>query len=266
MTDNSEDQLLPRNLSGQRVGLLVTCLVDFYRPNIGFATIKLLQQAGYEVDVPDRQTCCGQPAYNSGDYATAAKIARQVIMLFEDYDYVVVPSGSCASMLKDFPRLFESVPEWQERAISLAERTWELLSFLTDVCGVTSLASDYTGKITYHDSCTGLRQLGISSQPRMLLQSLAGLQLIEMPDSDTCCGFGGTFCVKYPAISGRMVMDKVNNIMTTGADTVAGGDLGCLLNIAGRLQHARHKVKVFHIAEILADMADIPGLGEGETD
>lgn len=249
-----------------RVGLLVTCLVDLYRPNVGFAAVHLLKEAGCEVDVPVLQTCCGQPAYNSGDNNTAAALARQVIEAFERYEYVVVPSGSCAGMLKDYPRLFEGQPGWQSRAQALAENTWELFSFLTDVCGMKTVQASYAGTVTYHDSCTGLRQLGVKTQPRQLLNSVSGLKLDEMADTEVCCGFGGTFCVKYPDISGRMVADKVNCINATAADTVLGGDLGCLLNIAGRLKHTDQPTRIFHAAEVLANMTDLSGIGDGEGD
>ncbi len=249
-----------------RVALFVTCLVDLYRPAVGFAAVKLLEDAGCQVSVPGTQTCCGQPAYNSGDNASAAALARQVIAAFEGYDYTVLPSGSCAGMIQYFPRLFDTEPDWQVRAQAFADRTHELMSFLTDVCGVESVSARYPETVTYHDSCSGLRQLGIKQQPRTLLASVDGLTLEEMPDAEVCCGFGGTFCVKYPEISGRMVDDKASNITATGASTVLGGDLGCLLNIAGRLKATGSPVKVRHAAEVLAGMTDQPGLGDPEKE
>lgn len=252
--------------TSRRVGLFVTCLVDLYRPSVGFAAVKLLEQAGCRVEIPLTQTCCGQPGYNNGDYKTTAAIARQVIEAFEPYDYIVAPSGSCVGMLKYYPRLFADEPDWCARAERLAQHSHELLSFLADVCGATNTDTAYHGTTTYHDSCSGLRQLGIREQPRRLLQSVSGLKLTEMKDSDVCCGFGGTFCVKYPDISGRMVADKANHITDTGADTVLGGDLGCLLNIAGRLKHTGHNINVYHAAEVLAGMTDQPGIGDGEAD
>ena len=246
----------------RHVGLFVTCLVDLYRPSVGFSAVKLLEQAGCRVEVPPAQTCCGQPAYNSGDNTTAADLARQVIEAFEHCDHVVLPSGSCAGMVHDYPRLFETEPDWQIRARALADKTFELTSFLTDVCGMTSVDARYAGTVTYHHSCSGLRQLGVKRQPRDLLATVDGLQLDEMADAEVCCGFGGTFCVKYPEISRRMVSDKSDAITATGADTVLGGDLGCLLNIAGRLKAVDSPVKVYHVAEVLADMTDHPGLGD----
>ena len=248
--------------SRTRVGLLVTCLVDLFRPNVGFAAVKLIEQAGFEVEVPDVQTCCGQPAYNSGDLASAKEIAKQVITAFEDYDYVVAPSGSCIGMAKEhYPRLFESDPAWREKAQAFGLRLHELTGFLTDICQL-ELAPAFDGTVTYHDSCSGLRELGIKKQPRSLLAGVHGLNLVEMDDSEVCCGFGGTFCVKYPSISERMVSDKIANIKRTGAEAVLGGDLGCLLNIAGRIRREGGSTRVFHVAEVLAGMTELPGIGE----
>lgn len=247
------------------VGFFVTCLVDLFRPNVGFAAVKLLQEAGCVVSVPAAQTCCGQPAYNSGDLADARDIAKQVIRAFESFDYVVAPSGSCAGMLREhYPQLFDADAEWHVRAQHLAERSHEVMSFLTDVLGVTEVKAQLQTTVTYHDSCSGLRELGISAQPRQLLSRVAGLELNEMQDSNVCCGFGGTFCVKYPRISERMVSDKLRSIAESGADMVLGGDLGCLLNIAGRLKREGSKVKTYHAVEVLADMLDASALGESQ--
>jgi L-lactate dehydrogenase complex protein LldE len=250
-----------------RVALFATCLVDLYRPTVGFAAIKLLKEAGCTVVVPEGQTCCGQPAYNSGDKADAQDIARAVIALLEPYDYVVVPSGSCGGMIREqYAALFASDPEWKLRAERLGARTFELVSFLVDVMGMTGVEARYAGLATYHDSCSGLRELGIKAQPRALLATVAGLTLAEMEDAEVCCGFGGTFCVKYPDISVRMVSDKVERIRATGADTLLAGDLGCLLNMAGRLHRLGHTVRVRHVAEVLAGMTDaVPPIGEGKT-
>ena len=248
-----------------RVGLFVTCLVDLFRPSVGFAAIKLLEQAGCTVEVPSRQVCCGQPAYNAGDRADAAAIARNVIDAFDGYDYVIAPSGSCAGMIREhYPRLFEDDPDWGRRAQDIAHRTYELLSFLTDVMGVGKVEEGvtYRDKVTYHDSCSGLRELGIYQQPRTLMASVAGLDLVELPRSEICCGFGGTFCVKYPDISNKMVTDKANDIVATGAGTLLCGDLGCLLNMAGKLKRLGAPVKVRHVAEVLAGMTDAPPIGE----
>ncbi|MFZ0257908.1 MAG: (Fe-S)-binding protein [Gammaproteobacteria bacterium] len=249
----------------QRVGLLVTCLIDLFRPNAGFAAVRLLEQAGCEVVVPGAQTCCGQPAYNSGDARAAQAIARQIITAFETFDYIVIPSGSCAGMVKiHYPQLFAQEAQWQQRALALAERTHELTSFLTDVLGINDVGATYRRTVTYHDSCSGLRELGIRAQPRRLLASVRELYLKELRDWESCCGFGGAFCVKYPEISVRMVSDKVASIHNTGADTVLGGDLGCLLNIAGCLKRQGSDIKVYHVAEILAGMSSgVPPIGEG---
>jgi L-lactate dehydrogenase complex protein LldE len=240
-----------------RVALFVTCLVDMHRPSVGFAAIKLLELSGCQVEVPRAQTCCGQPAYNSGDRGTARDLAEGILDAFGGYDYVVVPSGSCGGTLKHhLPHLFDDDPNLRARADALAGRTFELVSFLTDVLGIDRLPRTATvGTVTYHDSCSGLRELGIKRQPRALLQSI-GASVVEMADPEICCGFGGTFCVKYPDISVRMVSDKVRDIVATEAETLLAGDLGCLLNIAGRLRREGHRVNVRHVAEVLAGMTD----------
>ncbi|MBT3305148.1 MAG: (Fe-S)-binding protein [Alphaproteobacteria bacterium] len=247
------------------VGLFATCLVDLNRPSVGFAAAKLLQDAGCRVEGPGAQSCCGQPAYNSGDNADARRIAEKVITVFEGFDYVVAPSGSCAGMIRHhYPVLFEDDAGWLDRARALAEKTFELTSFLVDVMGIGALDVDYDGVVTYHDSCSGLREMGVRDQPRKLLSQVTGMALKEGAEAETCCGFGGLFCVKYPDISGRMVDAKVDDILATGADTLLAGDLGCLMNIAGRLQRRGSGVRVRHIAEVLANMTDMPPLGEPE--
>ena len=240
-----------------RVALFVTCLVDLFRPSVGFAAVKLLEDAGCVVEVPEAQSCCGQPGYNSGDRAVAKAIARQVIATFSRYDYVVVPSGSCGGMIKThYPALFADDPAMAEQAQALATRTHELVSFLADVLKHDRVAARYAGTVTYHDACSGLRELGVKDQPRRLLQSVAGLTLKEMANPDVCCGFGGTFCVKYPEISDKMVSDKAADIAATGADTLLCGDMGCLLNMAGKLARLGKPIVARHVAEVLADMAD----------
>ena len=246
-----------------RVGLFVTCLVDLFRPSVAFAAVKLLEAAGCVVEVPRGQTCCGQPAYNSGDRADAKAIAQGVIEAFEGFDYVVAPSGSCGGMLREhYPQLFADDPALFQRAQHLAKRSYELVSFLVDVLGLDRVAARYAGVVAYHDACSGLRELGVKQQPRTLLSRVAGLTLKELPGAETCCGFGGTFCIKYPEISERMVSQKVADIAATGADTLLAGDLGCLLNIAGRLTRLGSPVAVRHVAEVLADMTDaLPPIG-----
>lgn len=245
-----------------RVGLFVTCLVDLIRPTVGFAAVKLLEDAGCIVEVP-AQTCCGQPAFNAGDRATTRAIAEAVIAAFEPYDYVVAPSGSCAGMLKaHYPELFEGDAGWAPRVEKFCAKTHELISFLVDVMGVSKFNAAFDGTVTYHDSCSGLRELGVKAQPRKLLAGVQGLTLKELYDSDVCCGFGGTFCVKYPDISNTIVTKKAEHIADTGADTLLAGDLGCLMNMAGKLQRLGKRVKSRHVAEVLAGMADEPAIGE----
>ncbi len=246
-----------------RVGLFVTCLADLMRPQVAFAAVKLLENAGCQVTVPRSQSCCGQPALNSGDRTSTIDIAKGVIEAFENHDYVVAPSGSCADTIKNkYPTLFAKDMRWVKRAHALADKTWELTSFLRDKLEETGVVASYSGVCTYHDSCSGLRGLNIQNQPRDLLGKVEGLQLAEMSDSNVCCGFGGLFSVKYPDISARMAQDKCADILQTGADTILGGDLGCLLNIAGRLRREGHRTRVFHVAEVLAGMTDGPAIGE----
>jgi L-lactate dehydrogenase complex protein LldE len=246
-----------------RVGLFVTCLVDLMRPSVGFAAVKLLEDAGCKVIVPE-QTCCGQPAYNSGDRANAKAIARQVMRAFAHCDYVVAPGGSCAGQLaKHYPEMFEDEPETAREAAAFAAKCRELVSFLVDTLGVTRVAARYDGVATYHDSCSGLRELGVRDQPRKLLATVEGLRLVEMEDSDICCGFGGTFAVKYGELSAAIVGKKAARIAATQADTLIAGDLGCLMNMVGKLQRDGSPVRARHVAEILAGMTDEPAIGEG---
>jgi L-lactate dehydrogenase complex protein LldE len=247
------------------VGLFATCLMNLLRPQIGLAAVKLLGDAGCRVSVPLEQTCCGQPGYNSGDLDSARALAKQVIRAFEGYDAVVGPSGSCmATIHHDYPLLLAAEPAWQERARQLASKSWELTSFLVDQLGVRGVSARFDGRVTYHDSCSGLRSLGIKGQPRQLLASVAGLELCEMADTEVCCGFGGTFCVKYPEISVKLADDKIARIQATGADVLLGGDLGCLLNLAGRLSRTGIPIRVYHVAEVLAGLAEGGGIGAGE--
>jgi L-lactate dehydrogenase complex protein LldE len=246
-----------------RVALFVTCLVDLFRPTIGFAAGKLLEQAGCMVEVPRAQTCCGQPAYNSGDRADAKAIALQVFDAFAGYDHVIAPSGSCAGMIRvHYPELFADDPVNLPRAQELAARTWELVSFLVDICRAETVTANYDREVTYHDACSGLRELGVKLQPRRLLASVTGLRLKELPGAEVCCGFGGTFCVKYPEISDKMVTDKATDIAATGAETILAGDLGCLLNISGKLARQGRRIEVRHVAEVLAGMTEqVPPIG-----
>ena len=248
-----------------RVGLFVTCLVDLFRPSVGFAAVKLLEDAGCRVEVPEAQTCCGQPAFNSGDKADAAAIARNVIAAFKGFDFVVAPSGSCGGMIvKHYPELFEAGSADHAAAVELAGRTHELVSFLTRVMKVDRVEASFPARATYHDSCSGLRELGIKAEPRRLLAGVEGFSLAEMTDAEVCCGFGGTFCVKYPGISDKMLEKKLKHIHATGADTLVAGDLGCLMNMAGKLKREGSPVKVRHIAEVLAGDTATPPIAEAE--
>jgi L-lactate dehydrogenase complex protein LldE len=241
-----------------RIGLFFTCLIDTMRPEIGFSVLKLLESAGCEVVVPESQTCCSQPAYNSGDRATARALAEKFVAEFEAFDYVVIPSGSCGGMVRvHYADLFAGDPVWSARMQNLAPRVFELTEFLHDVLKLDAQSiiaqSPFAGRVTYHDSCCGLRELGVQAQPRALLAQVPGLQLREMKDCRTCCGFGGTFAVKYGAVSSAIVDDKCANIRDSGADAVVLGDLGCMLNIEGRLRRTGDAhTRVLHVAQVLA--------------
>ena len=237
-----------------RVGLFVTCLVDLMRPSIGFAALRLLEAGGADVFVPPAQTCCGQPAYNSGDRRDTIALARKVVEEFEGCDYVVAPSGSCSGMIRThYGELFADDPAWSSRVAKLTQKTYELTDFLVNVLKVESVpGGGFRGSVTYHDSCAGLREMGVKAQPRALLAKLADVQLTEMADCETCCGFGGTFAVKFGDISARLADNKCQHIATSGVDAVVLGDLGCMLNIEGRLRRRGERTRVLHVAEVLA--------------
>lgn len=236
-----------------RVAIFVTCLVDLMRPRIGFATIELLEAAGCEVTVPATQTCCGQPAWNSGDRAAAAALAKKVIAEFEGFEYVVVPSGSCADQIRnEYPAILAADAAWHARAVALASQVYELTDFLVNVVQLETLPGAFAGSITYHDSCTGLRSMGIKDQPRALLAKLPAVDLKEMNAAEECCGFGGTFAVKFGEVSAAIAERKCANACATGAQAIVGGDLGCLLNIEGKLRRMGDATtQVMHIAEVL---------------
>lgn len=245
------------------VALFVTCLVDLFRPSVGMAAVKLLEDAGCRVEVPLTQTCCGQPAYNSGDRATARAIAGQVIDAFADYPYVVVPSGSCAGMIGvHYPKLFADDPARLAGARDFASRVFELTAFLADVLKIEKLDAAHSGVAAYHDSCSSLRELGVREQPRKLLARVRGLEVKELASPEACCGFGGTFCVKYSDISAAIAARKTADIKATGAKLVLAGDLGCLLNIAGKLKREGSSIEVRHVAEVLAGLTQHPAIGE----
>ena len=237
-----------------RVGFFVTCLVDLMRPSIGFAALKLLEAGGADVYVPGAQTCCGQPAYNSGDRADAIALARKVVAEFEGCDYLVAPSGSCSGMIKThYGELLADDPAMAARVGKLIAKTYELTDFLVNVLKIQSVPGTFAGKVTYHDSCAGLREMGIKAQPRALLARMPGIQLAEMAECEMCCGFGGTFSIKFGDISSRLSDNKCQNIANAGVDAVVLGDLGCMLNIEGRLRRRGDTTtKVLHIAEVLA--------------
>jgi L-lactate dehydrogenase complex protein LldE len=237
-----------------RVGFFVTCLVDLMRPSIGFAAIRLLEAGGAEVYVPPTQTCCGQPAYNSGDRADARSLAAKVVAEFEGCDWLVAPSGSCSGMIRThYAELFADDPAMSRRVGALTAKTRELTQFLVDELELASVPGRFAGTVTYHDSCAGLREMGVKTSPRALLAKVPGLTLAEMAECETCCGFGGTFSIKYGEISARLADNKCGHIAASGADAVVLGDLGCMLNIEGRLRRRGDmKTKVLHVAEVLA--------------
>lgn len=240
-----------------RVGLFITCLVDVMRPEIGMAAVKLLESAGCTVEVPMSQTCCGQPGYNSGDRAAARDLALKFLAEFESFEYVVVPSGSCGGMIRcHYPQLFHDDPDLRNRIQALSSRTWELTSFLHDVLKIETLPGEFEGEITYHDSCSGLRELGVQKQPRALMALNPKIRITEMRDSRACCGFGGTFSLKYGNISSAIVDAKIENIHGAGTRCVVLGDLGCMLNIEGRLRRqGDEQTRVLHVAQVLAGEA-----------
>ncbi len=244
-----------------RVGFFVTCLVDLMRPSIGFAAIRLLESGGAEVVIPKNQTCCGQPGYNSGDRKGALALATKLIGEFEGCDYLVAPSGSCTGMIRThYEDLFRDDPAMLRRALAIGERTWELTDFLVKVLKLTSVPGKFAGTVTYHDCCAGLREMGVKQQPRDLMAQVPGLTLREMAECETCCGFGGTFAIKYGEISARLADNKCEFVAQSKADAVVLGDLGCMLNIEGRLRRRGDMTtKVLHVAELLA--GDEPVMG-----
>lgn len=245
------------------VGLLVTCLVDAMRPEIGFATLKLLEQAGCRVTVPETQTCCGQPALNSGACGEAQALARRAVAAFEGFDYVVAPSGSCLGTVKaHYPDLLADDPAWKARAEAVAAKSFEILAFLADVRGWQPQGVRFPAKATYHHTCAGLRELGIYAQPLRLLEQVEGLEMLPLEAETACCGFGGTFAVKNADTSVAMGADKARHVRETGAEVLVAGDNSCLMHIGGLLSRQRTGVRVMHLAEILASTEDAPVLTE----
>jgi L-lactate dehydrogenase complex protein LldE len=251
---NTNQESRATNRAGPRVGLFVTCLVDLMRPRIGFAALELLEGAGCEVIVPPAQTCCGQPAYNSGDRRSAKALARKVIAEFDECEYIVAPSGSCGGMMRThYPDLFSDEPDELARIARFCERTYELTDFLVNVLRIERVPGRFDGTVTYHDSCSGLREMGVKAQPRELLAKVPGLELREMEEAENCCGFGGTFSVKFGDISAHLAERKCVNVAASGADALVLGDLGCMLSIEGRLRRrGDDRTRVLHVAEVLA--------------
>jgi L-lactate dehydrogenase complex protein LldE len=248
------------------VALYVTCLVDLFRPSVAFDSIALLERADCRVSVPTQQSCCGQPGYNTGDYESTIPLAKQVIEAFEFADYVVVPSGSCAGMItQHYPKLLEG--KWRERALALAAKTFELTTFLQEIAEMQDPINDGVRlpTVTYHDSCAGLRELGVKTQPRALLKQLRNTEVKELSQTEVCCGFGGTFCAKMPELSGKMTSDKLDSALATEAKILAGGDMGCLMSIAGRAKRLGKNIEVRHVAELLAGNLSKPAIGEGKS-
>ena len=244
-------------MSPARVALFVTCLVDLLYPEVGEASVALLRHGGAEVAFPAGQTCCGQPPFNSGFVDDAQRLARGTLRAFDGFDAVVSPSGSCAAMLRvSYPRLFAGEPE-EGRARDLAGRTFELTEYLVDRLGIERVEGTWEGRVTYHDACHGLRELGLRGQGRQLLSGIEGLELVEMARPDACCGFGGTFSVRLPEVAVAMADDKATQIEDTGAAAVVAGDAGCLMHMAGRLGRGGSEVRAVHVASLLAEAAGL---------
>ena len=237
----------------KRVSLFVTCIVDQVFPEIGLAAVEVLERLGYVVDFSQEQTCCGQPAFNTGYRSEAASVACRCLRALRNAEYVVVPSGSCATMITHhFQELFAGDPDRLVEVRQLTPRVWEFSQFLLDVAGVEDMGAHYEGVVTFHDSCHGLRALQIKAGPRRLLSHVRGLTLREMDAAEECCGFGGTFSVKFPAVSGAMTRTKIESIQRTGADAVVGVDASCLMQIGGALSRAGSPIKTLHLAQVLA--------------
>ena len=235
-----------------RVSLFVTCLVDLLYPEVGEATVALLERERVTVDFPASQTCCGQPPFNSGFHDDARRLARTMLDAFEDAEAVVSPSGSCTAMIRSYyPHLFHGRPE-ESRALALAAKTFELSEFLVDVLGVERVDGSWRGRVTYHDSCHGLRELGLKGQGRRLVRSVDGVELVEMARPDMCCGFGGTFSVRLPDVAAAMADDKIAQTEATDAAIVLTGDAGCLMHVAGRMSRRGSTVRPMHLATFLA--------------
>ncbi|MFT4543467.1 MAG: L-lactate dehydrogenase complex protein LldE [Planctomycetota bacterium] len=238
-----------------RVALFVTCLVDQFRPDVGHATVEVLQRAGCDVSFDPGQTCCGQPAFNSGYPEEAKRVAQATLTALEGAEAIVLPSGSCTAMTKHWPELFEGDTEWQERAEAVAARSHELSAFLVRVLGRTDLGARFEGRVSWHDACHGLRELGLKKEPRALLAEVAGLELHEDAEAESCCGFGGTFSVKFPELSVAMLDRKLQSLEAAQIDAVVSSDISCLMQIEGRIARRGSAIRALHIAEVLAGSA-----------
>ncbi|MFK7866211.1 MAG: (Fe-S)-binding protein [Alphaproteobacteria bacterium] len=248
-------------LSNLKIGVFITCLVDMFRPEIGFACLKLLEDAGCKLIIAPRLSCCGQPAYNAGDIPSAQKVAAKAVAALADFDRIIVPSGSCAGMLSHhYPNLFEAGHPLHADAQKIASKTRELSQFLYDECQFQPADTSIKGVAAYHDSCSSLREMKVDHQPRVLLQSQARLNVANIERRESCCGFGGMFCVKYPEISNKMVEDKTDAIKAIAPDYLLAGDLGCILNIAGKLSRQNSDIKAYHYAELLAFGDETPAI------
>lgn len=234
-----------------QVSLFITCVCDMFHPDVGKDTVDILERNGCTVDFPPTQTCCGQPAYNSGYLQQSKKAMKQMILAFEKSEYVVGPSGSCVGMIKEYPNHLKDDPKWADKATNLANKTYELTSFLVDVLGITDVGSNFKGKVTYHPSCHMTRILGVKEAPMKLLRAIPGVELVELPVKEGCCGFGGTFAIKNSEISTAMAEEKSSHVSETGADYLIGGDMACLMNIGGMMEREGKDVKIKHIAQIL---------------
>ena len=239
-----------------KVSLFITCLVDQFFPEVGMSVVSVLRKQGVEVEFPKDQTCCGQPAFNSGFTTEARDLAKRFVEIFENSEYVVAPSGSCTSMVRVFyPELLKDDPDWHKRAVSLASRTYEFTEFLVNVLGVEDVGAYYQGKVALHQSCHLLRELNVKTEPQRLLKTVKGIELVELERSDSCCGFGGLFAIKYPHISGSILQEKIDCIRKSGGDVVVACDMGCLMHIGGGLSRQGDTTRTMHIAELLASDA-----------
>ena len=236
-----------------KVSLFITCLVDQFFPEVGMGIVSVLRRLGVQVDFPAAQTCCGQPAFNSGFSSEARDLAKRFISIFEDSECVVAPSGSCTSMVRVFYKeLFREEPDWHGRAESLASRTFEFTEFVVNVLGVEDVGAVYHGKVALHQSCHLLRELNVRTEPQRLLNSVKGIEVVDLERAEACCGFGGLFSIKYPQISGGILQDKIESVEKSGADLVVASDVGCLMHIAGGLSRQGIATRTMHIAELLA--------------